>query len=144
MATAKYFEKRGKPKTLDDLLEHDCVILQRDGKLLDEWTFRRGATDVPMKVRGRLKVTSGEGLREAVLSDLGIAIVSEWLFSPELTSGAVDAVLSDWSLPTQDLWSVFPTGKRVSAKARAFVAYVERCMAAPSATSPIVLRSLTA
>jgi DNA-binding transcriptional LysR family regulator len=144
MATAKYFERHGKPKTLDDLLQHECVILQRNGRLLDEWPFRRGANEALTKVRGRLKVTSGEGLREAVLSDLGIAVASEWLFSPELTSGAVEAVLGEWTLPVQDLWSVFPTGKQVSAKARAFVAYVERCMAAPFAPSPIVLRSLTA
>jgi DNA-binding transcriptional LysR family regulator len=44
-----------------------------------------------MKMRGRLKVSSGEGLREAVLSGLGIAVVSEWLFSPELASGAVES-----------------------------------------------------
>ena len=32
-----------------------------------------------MKMRGRRKVSAREGLREAVLSGLGIAVVSEWL-----------------------------------------------------------------
>jgi DNA-binding transcriptional LysR family regulator len=76
-----------------------------------------------------MEISSGEGMREAVLSNLGIAIVSEWLFTPELASGLVRSVLDDWALPSQDLWAVFPAGKLVSAKARAFVPFVERCMA---------------
>ena len=40
-------------------------------------------------------------------------------------SGAVRAVMSDWVLPDQDLWAVFPTGRMVSAKARVFVDYVQ-------------------
>jgi len=56
---------------------------------------------------------------------LGLAIGSEWLFAPELKSGAVISVLDDWSLPTVDLWAVFPTGRQASAKARAFASFVE-------------------
>jgi len=131
MATSAYWKTNEKPKTPDDLLAHECVILEREGKLFDEWLFRKGALESTMKMRGRLKVSAGEGLREAVLSGLGIAIVSEWLFSPELASGAVESALDDWSLPMQDLWAVFPLGGLDGAKAREFVAFVERCMAAP-------------
>jgi len=73
-------------------------------------------------------------MRDAVLSGLGVAVVSEWLFSPELASGAVESALDDWDLPAQDLWAVFPPGGLVSTKAREFVAFVERCMAAPFAS----------
>jgi DNA-binding transcriptional LysR family regulator len=37
-------------------------------------------------------------------------------------------VLTDWRLPARDLWAVFPTGRMASAKARAFVEYVERLL----------------
>jgi hypothetical protein len=33
--------------------------------------------------------------------------------------------MKDWALPNQDLWAVFPTGRMASAKARAFVEYVQ-------------------
>ena len=42
---------------------------------------------------------------------------SEWLFTPELKSGAVISVLQDWSLPAMDLWALFPAGRQASAKA---------------------------
>jgi DNA-binding transcriptional LysR family regulator len=51
------------------------------------------------------------------------------MFSPELASGKVVAVLTDWALPPIDLWAVFPSGRLVTAKARAFVAFVEEALA---------------
>jgi DNA-binding transcriptional LysR family regulator len=60
-----------------------------------------------------------------VLAHAGLTIASEWMFTPELRSGAVRAVLSEWCLPPLDLWAVFPTG-RATAKARAFVDFFER------------------
>jgi DNA-binding transcriptional LysR family regulator len=141
MASAQYWKARGKPKTPEDLLTHECIILQRDGQLIDEWPFRKGALESPMKLRGRLKVNAGEGMREAVLADLGFAVVVEWLFSPELASRSVEPALDDWDLPTQDLWAVFPPGGLVSTKAHEFVAFIERCMSAPFAPSLSIPRS---
>jgi DNA-binding transcriptional LysR family regulator len=60
-----------------------------------------------------------------VLAGLGFAVASEWAFAPELKSGAIQAVLTDWLLPLVDLWAVFPTGRQASAKARAFASFVE-------------------
>jgi DNA-binding transcriptional LysR family regulator len=51
-----------------------------------------------------------------------------------LNSGAVVAVLQEWMLPPMQLWAVFPTGRRVSAKARAFVAFVEAALGAASSS----------
>lgn len=50
------------------------------------------------------------------------------MFSPELVDGTAQAVLTDWELPSIDLWAVFPAGRLVSAKARAFVAFVEEIL----------------
>jgi DNA-binding transcriptional LysR family regulator len=91
------------------------------------WTFQKGSTETSMNVTGRVRVTAAEGVREAVFSGLGLAVASEWMF-PELKSGVVKAVLRDWTLPSMELWAVFPTGRRVSAKARAFVTFVEEAL----------------
>jgi DNA-binding transcriptional LysR family regulator len=59
---------------------------------------------------------------------MGLAVASRWMFSPELASGKVKAVLTDWTLPALDLWAIFPSGRLVTSKARAFVACVEEAM----------------
>jgi DNA-binding transcriptional LysR family regulator len=72
-------------------------------------------------------------IRAAVLADMGLAVTSDWMFWPELASGEVQRVLPGWALPSIDLWAVFPTGRLASAKARAFVDFVEKLLD-PSAT----------
>jgi DNA-binding transcriptional LysR family regulator len=124
IGTPAYFAARSVPQTPADLLAHLAIVYeQRDGGATR--TFRQGTSETTVTVSGRLRVSAGEGIREGVLAGLGLAIGSEWLFAPELKSGAVISVLDDWSLPTVDLWAVFPTGRQASAKARAFASFVE-------------------
>jgi DNA-binding transcriptional LysR family regulator len=124
LGTPEYFERAGTPATPADLSKHQAVVyLQGEGSI---WSFRRDSSEAAVKVQSRLKVTAAEGVRAAVLAHVGLTIASEWMFTPELRSGAVCAVLSEWSLPPLDLWAVFPTGRAATAKARAFVDFFER------------------
>jgi DNA-binding transcriptional LysR family regulator len=98
IATPAYFAARGVPQTPAELLAHQAIVYeQRDGGA--SWAFRQGTSEITITVSGRLRVSAGEGIREAVLAGLGFAIASDWLFAPELKSGAVQAVLIDWLLP---------------------------------------------
>ena len=83
-----------------------------------------------MVLQGRLKVTAAEGIREAVNCGMGLAVSSEWNFWPELRSGKVVTILDDWALPPTNLSAVYPTGRLASTRARAFVSFVERFLAA--------------
>jgi DNA-binding transcriptional LysR family regulator len=47
------------------------------------------------------------------------------MFAPELADGPVREVVMDGTVPNLDLWAMFPTGRMASAKARAFVEYVQ-------------------
>ena len=127
IGTPAYLAARGVPQTPADLLAHQAIVYeQRDGGAT--WVFRQGTSETTVTVSGRLRVSAGEGIREGVLAGLGLAIGSEWLFTPELKSGAVQTVLTDWQLPPVDLWAVFPTGRQASAKARVFASFVESQM----------------
>jgi DNA-binding transcriptional LysR family regulator len=141
MATPNYFAKHGEPKSPAELIAHQTVVYTPDGGGVT-WTFRQGSEETSIAVRGRLKVTAAEGLREAVFAHLGLAITSEWNFAPELGSGIVKAVLNNWELPNMDLWAVYPTGRMATAKAREFVSFVEECI--PTARTEALKKSLTA
>jgi DNA-binding transcriptional LysR family regulator len=123
LGTPAYFSRAGTPSTPSELCRHQAVVYLREGSV---WSFRRESTELAVTVQSRLRVTAAEGVRAAVLADAGIAIASEWMFSPELQSGVVRAVLKEWSLPALDLWAVLPTGRAATAKARAFVDFFER------------------
>lgn len=125
-ATA-YFERAGIPKEPGDLIAHEAVIYAPKGGGT-VWTFQRGDAELAVTVHGRLYVTAAEGVRAAVLAGAGIAITSEWMFAPEITDGTVRIVLTDWLLPTIDLWAVFPAGRTATTKARTFAAFVDEIM----------------
>jgi DNA-binding transcriptional LysR family regulator len=126
LATPAYFEKYGEPTVPAELTTHQAIVYDvRGGGTA--WTFRKGSAETSVSVTGRVRVTAAEGVRAAVLSGLGLAVASEWMF-PELKSGAVKAVLRDWTLPPMELWAVSPTGRRTSAKVRAFVTFIEEAL----------------
>ncbi|MGV8921126.1 MAG: LysR family transcriptional regulator [Pseudomonas sp.] len=128
LATPAYFQRYGEPQTPADLLKHQAVIYSQGGGGTT-WSFNHGDAEQTITVTGRVRVSAAEGVRTAVLSHLGYTLSSEWMFTPELASGEIRSVLPDWQLPNMDLWAVFPTGRMASAKARAFVSYVEQIMA---------------
>jgi DNA-binding transcriptional LysR family regulator len=124
----------GVPQTPADLAKHQAVVYDQPGGGT-AWTFRRGGAEISVTFEGRVRVTAAEGVREGVFAGLGLAIASEWMFAPELKSGAVKSVLDDWLLPPVDLWVVFPTGRQASAKARVFASYIETQMSNAKAPS---------
>jgi DNA-binding transcriptional LysR family regulator len=126
--TPEYFKCHGIPKVPADLLAHRAVIYARGGGG-EDWKFRKGTAEVSVKMQGRVKITATEGVRAAVFANMGLAILSEWAFTPELKSGVVVSVMDDWVLPSTNLSVVYPTGRLASTKARQFVAFVENCLA---------------
>lgn len=120
-----YFETAGEPTTPTELLAHQAVIYdQRGGGAV--WAFNQGTAESVVTIKGRVRLTAAEGVREAVFAGMGFAIASEWMFAPEIASGRVRRVLHDWRLPATDLWAVFPTGRNASTKARVFASFIEQ------------------
>ena len=124
IGTPAYFEAAGMPQAPIDLRAHQAIIYERQNGGA-RWVFRQATLETAVTLSGRLRVNAGEVVREAVLAGLGFAVASEWLFAPELSSGAVISALDDWSLPPLNLWAAFPAGRQVCVKARAFVNFIE-------------------
>ena len=125
LGTPEYFDRAGVPKMPGELITHNAVIYTRDRDGGGTSVFRMGNSEISVTLPGRLRLSSSEGVRAAVLSSLGLAVVSQWLFKPELARGTIRPVLTDWTLPEIEFWMVFPMGRMTSAKARAFAAFVQ-------------------
>lgn len=126
LATPAYLARAGEPQSPGDLAEHEAVIYSH---LPSVWSFTREGAEASVSVRGRIRVSAAEGQRAAVLANMGLTIASDWMFAPELATGAVRRLLTGWALPPLDLWAVFPGGRMANAKARAFARFVETALA---------------
>jgi len=126
VATPAYLAQAGAPRSPAELAGKDLVVYDtREGG--NVWTFT-DAVGVMQSITlsGRIRTTAGEGIKAALMADLGLAIVSEWMIGPELQQGRIKQVLADWTLPALDLWAVFPAGRGASPKARAFIGWLEQ------------------
>jgi DNA-binding transcriptional LysR family regulator len=131
VGTPAYFEQTGEPTVPGDLAAHQAVIYDQEGGGRDG-TFQRDDAEIAVTLKGRLRVSAAEGVRAAILANAGIAVASEWMFSPEIAGRTVKVVLQDWELPRIDLWAVFPAGRTATTKARTFTQFVQEVMRVPS------------
>jgi DNA-binding transcriptional LysR family regulator len=129
LATPDYLAAEGEPRHPSDLARRPVILSSR--ARAEVWEFEREDQQFAVPVQGRLRFSGAEGVRAAVRAHLGLALASVWMFAPELASGAVRPVLADWTLPSIDLWAVYPTGRLVSAKARAFADFVAGVIPTP-------------
>jgi hypothetical protein len=133
--TTAYFARAGEPKEPGDLAAHEAVIYdqkEESGRGGAVWHFSRNGEEVVVTLKGRLRVSAAEGVRAAVLAGAGIAVGTEWMFTPEVADGTVKEVLRDWELPASAIWAIFPAGRAASTKARAFVSFVREVMSPQS------------
>jgi DNA-binding transcriptional LysR family regulator len=74
-ASADYLQRRGQPRSLDELAEHDCVLFRaQHGKAL--WTLEGpGGETSSVEVRGRINVDEMLFVRQAVGVGLGIGLL---------------------------------------------------------------------
>lgn len=137
VGTPRYFAEAGMPTTPAELSRHQAVVYSLRGGG-ESWSFSSSdGSEVAVTVSGRVAVSAAEGVRTAVLGHMGLAVASEWMFSPELADGTVQAVLTQWTLPPIDVWAVFPSGRMATSKARAFVAFVEQLFGSHSGNTQV-------
>ena len=67
-----YFAQRGKPKTPDDLVAHDCIRIRFSSGTYLPWRFRVKRRDLEVHVEGRLVVNSVTVARRAAIEGLAL------------------------------------------------------------------------
>lgn len=120
-AAPGYLEKRGEPKTLADLSNHNCLapIAQ------EVWRLQGSEGPASLRVHGNIRTNSTEVVREAVIAGLGVALRSTWDVGPELKSGRLQIILPEYQeSPRVAVYAVYPCRQYVPAKLRVFVDYL--------------------
>ena len=122
IASTEYIAKYGERTTPQELSNHRLVSYVRPSAR-QTFPFSRQGETQSFTMDARIVVSAAEGVRAAVIAGLGLAIATDWMFHPELVRGTVRKLLVDWKLPPISLWAAFPSGRRTSANARAFLEF---------------------
>lgn len=115
VATPDYFARNPAPQSPKDLIAHRCINLRLvSGGGLYAWEFRKGTTELRVKVEGQVTFTSVNACLQAALDGFGIAFLPETAVQPHLAAGALQMVLDDWSQPFAGLHLYYPSRRQTS------------------------------
>jgi len=123
-ASPRYLEQHGVPDTLDQLAQHRCIIHRQNDDAHGVWRLVHEGRSVSVKVQGTLSSNDGDIALGWALDGHGILVRSEWDLKKYVESGRLRIVLPQYVQPAADLFVVYPSKRRQSARARAFIDYL--------------------
>lgn len=118
-----YLARRGRPQTLEDLQDHDCLLGTLDA--CSAWEFITPEKQVSLKLTGRWCSNNGPALIAACREGLGLCRLPELYLRPYIDSGELVPVLEDFGSPPFPVWAIYANHQHVAARVRAFVGYLK-------------------
>lgn len=123
VAAPDYLARRGVPVRLADLLGHDTLCYSYLATS-NEWCFDGPDGEESIRVDGRLTANNGDVLLAAAIAGGGIAALPTFICGADLRDGRLVRVLPDYENTSFAIHAVWPPGRHLSAKVRAFVDFL--------------------
>lgn len=129
-AAPAYLDRKGRPLTIDQLVDHQCLV--QSGTT--HWRF--GSKEARQPIHGAFSANSVEALHQAALHGMGIALLSDWAAREDLQAGRLEALpMAEGAPEPRKIWAIYPSVRFVPPKVRHFIASLRRHLAAESLTS---------
>jgi LysR family transcriptional regulator, transcriptional activator for dmlA len=132
-ASKAYLERKGTPKTLDDLALHDCLLFRHRDQMLGVWRLQNNKEESAVRITGGMGSNHADVIHEWAEQGLGIAMLSDWDIHDKLAKGKLVRILPDYTQQT-DIWAVTPSRLTYSATLKLCVEYlIESLQSGPHA-----------
>lgn len=128
-AAPDYLRRCGTPRTIEELSEHNCLIVRENDSSYAVWRFVDDGRERAIKVKGSLASNDGEVITRLALDGHGIMLRSWWHVHRHLARGELVALLPGYDTPRADFHAVFPQRRFVSARLREFIDFLAAQMA---------------
>jgi DNA-binding transcriptional LysR family regulator len=120
-ASPHYFTLRGEPLSIDELSTHDGLIFSsRNRRQIRRFLDGNGAW-VKAQGASRLRVDSGEALRDDAIAGLRIAFRPDFLVAGDLAAGPLRQVLPDLQSEDVKVVTIYPTRRLLEPGVRRFI-----------------------
>lgn len=122
-AAPAYLERYGRPKTPDDLSQHQCLLYSYSDPV-DQWDFLGPHGPQQVSVNGFLTANNGDVLRMAALAGEGIVRQPSFIVGEDLLGGHLIPLLESYVTPSQMAYAVYPSRRHLAARVRAFIDFL--------------------
>lgn len=124
VASPDYLARRGEPATPDDLHDHDCVLYATVERPVGQWRFARAGERRSLRPAGVATFNHGDAIAAAAVAGIGIAQTLEMLIGPELASGQLKPILTEWDCDDVDIQLFIPQDRMKRPAVRAFADFL--------------------
>jgi len=123
-AAPDYIARRGAPRTLEDLRQHDCIAYSLSS-MSDEWRLHDDSgREHAVKVRTVMSANNGDTCRAAALAGMGVIWQPTFLIGDDLRAGRLIPLLPGYRMTDIDILAVYPSRRHLSAKVRVMVDFL--------------------
>ncbi|WP_211364058.1 LysR substrate-binding domain-containing protein [Propionivibrio limicola] len=122
-AAPSYLEKRGVPKSLNELSQHACLVLRERDQAFGVWRLDGPNGLETVKATGSMSTNNGDVARVWAHAGQGIFLVSDRDVADSLANGELVHILPDYFQPA-DVWAVCRTRLSDSLKLRVCVEFL--------------------
>jgi DNA-binding transcriptional LysR family regulator len=129
VAAPSYLARFGRPKTIDDLAQHQAVHYMERSP--DDWYFKSGSGLVVARVAPRLRTTSCMAMRDAAIAGLGIASLPTFHSHDAIKSGALEVIDVGVEPDVTPISMAYQNGVRPAAKLDALIEHLKRVFGNP-------------
>lgn len=123
VAAPAYLQNAAHIRQPGDLAGHEWLTLTLLPAPLT-WSFQsRKGESRTVHMKSRIKADSTGALRAMLRAGAGISVVDQYSVADDLKSGQLVRLLPAWSLPRGGIHAVYPPGRQIDARARAFIEF---------------------
>lgn len=128
-ASPRYLDRAGEPVEPAELKRYRCLHYGYQGSG-SQWRLAGSDGEHSYAIRCVMWSNNGEVLKDAAVSDQGIALLPTFIVGAALQSGELRTVLTDYHPPATMLCALYPRHRHLSAKVRLFVDLLEKRLGA--------------
>ena len=121
VASPAYIAERGEPVSIDAIGDHDRLVFSSRGRR-QGWRLRGDdGTWITAQGRSRLRLDSGEALREAAVAGLGLAFLPHFVVAADLDKGRLRHLLPGFDGGHAIITAIYPSRRLLEPRVRRFI-----------------------
>ncbi len=122
VATPDYLAQFGTPTQPEELYQHHYLSHHNINR--KAWKCTQGEREVLLDLNSRFTTNDTQALLNAVLDGNGIAMLPKYMLETELQQGKLQAVLTDWQLPTFSIYAIYPSRDKLPIAVRKLIDFL--------------------
>lgn len=125
-ASPAYLARRGRPTSVEDLQQHDCLTLHRPGRGVLPWILQTPEGPRTLRIDAAITCDNGDLMRELAVAGHGLAFKAAWDIAADVRAGRLVPLLPEVILPDAHVYAIYPSRRYLPARIRLFVDYLQQ------------------